>query len=158
MSASTHNYKIKDIPNYLEDMPTTYYVGNAAVPLAEMTSLQKMQIIKSGISKKYLEVFKKSAELDYDSLAKALSVTRTTLINKKGNDKFSDQISEKIIALADLYSYGYEIFEDRERFNKWMLSPNQALGGSAPIEIIDNIYGREEVRNLIGRIGFGVYS
>ena len=106
----------------------------------------------------YLEVFKKSAELDYDSLAKALSVTRTTLINKKGNDKFSDQISEKIIALADLYSYGYEIFEDRERFNKWMLSPNQALGGLAPIEIIDNIYGREEVRNLIGRIGYGVYS
>lgn len=158
MSASTPNYKIKDIPHYLEDMPTTYYVGNVEVPLAEMTSLQKMQIIKSGISKNYLEVFKKSAELDYDSLAEALSVTRTTLINKKGNDKFSDQISEKIIALADLYSYGYEIFEDRERFNKWMLSPNQALGGLAPIEIIDNIYGREEVRNLIGRIGYGVYS
>ena len=40
------------------------------------------------ISKKYLEVFKKSTALDYDSLAEALSVTRSTLINKKGNEKW----------------------------------------------------------------------
>lgn len=158
MSTSSHNYNLKDIKNYVEDMPTTYFVGNAAVPLAEMTSIQKMQIVKSGISKKYLEVFKKSASLDYDSLAEALSVTRSTLINKKGNEKFSDQISEKIIALADLYSFGYEVFEDQNKFNKWMTSPNQALGGSSPLEIIDNVYGREEVRNLIGRIAYGVYS
>ena len=96
--------------------------------------------------------------MDYDSLAEALSVTRSTLINKKGNEKFSDQISEKIIALADLYSFGYEVFENQEKFNKWMTTSNQALGGVAPLEIIDNIYGREEVRNLIGRIAYGVYS
>jgi putative toxin-antitoxin system antitoxin component (TIGR02293 family) len=158
MSSASQNYKRNEINHFVEEMPTTYFVGNAAVPLAEMTSIQKMHIVKSGISKKYLEVFKKSAALDYDSLAEALSVTRSTLINKKGNEKFSDQISEKIIALADLYSFGYEVFEDQNKFNKWMTSPNQALGGVAPLEIIDNVYGREEVRNLIGRIAYGVYS
>ena len=158
MSSSSNNYKSKSINHFVEDMPTTYFVGNAAVPLAEMTSIQKMHIVKSGISKKYLENLKKSTSLDYDSLAEALSVTRSTLINKKGNEKFSDQISEKIIALADLYSFGYEIFENQTRFNNWMTAPNQALGGVAPLSIIDNVYGREEVRNLIGRIAYGVYS
>lgn len=143
---------------FVEEMPTTYYVENTATPLAEMTSIQKMQIIKKGISKNYLETLKKSTSLDYDSLAEALSVTRSTLINKKGSEKFSNQISEKIIALADLYSFGYEVFEDKEKFNKWMLHPNESLNGLPPLELIDNIYGREEVRNLIGRIAHGVYS
>jgi len=117
-----------------------------------------MRIIKKGISKDYLETFKKATALDYDSLAGALSVTRATLINKKGAQKFSDQISERIVSLADLYSFGYEVFEDKDKFNKWMFVANQALGGLAPFDIIDNYYGKEEVRDLIGRIAYGVYS
>lgn len=151
-------YKQKEIQNFAKDAPTMYYEGNAAIPLNDLTSIQKMRIIKNGISKDYLEIFKKAASLDYDSLANALSVTRATLINKKGAQKFSDQISEKIVSLADLYSFGYEVFEDKDNFNKWMFIPNQALGGLAPFDIIDNYYGKEEVRNLIGRIAYGVYS
>ena len=152
------SYKQKEIQNFAEDAPTMYYAGNAAIPLNDLTSIQKMRIIKNGISKHYLEVFKKATALDYDSLAGALSVTRATLINKKGPEKFSNQISEKIISLADLYSFGYEVFEDKNKFNKWMFVPNQALGGLAPFDIIDNYYGKEEVRVLIGRIAYGVYS
>lgn len=151
-------YKQKEIQNFAKDAPTMYYEGNAAIPLNDLTSIQKMRIIKNGISKDYLETFKKAASLDYDSLANALSVTRATLINKKGAQKFSNQISEKIVSLADLYSFGYEVFEDKDNFNKWMFIPNQALGGLAPFDIIDNYYGKEEVRNLIGRIAYGVYS
>lgn len=151
-------YKQKQIQNFAQDAPTMYYEGNAAIPLNDLTSIQKMKIIKNGISKDYLETFKKATSLDYDSLAGALSVTRATLINKKGTQKFSDQVSEKIISLADLYSFGYEVFGDKDNFNKWMFVPNQALGGLAPFDIIDNYYGKEEVRNLIGRIAYGVYS
>lgn len=151
-------YKQKEIQNFAQDAPTMYYEGNAAIPLNDLTSIQKMRIIKNGISKDYLETFKKATSLDYDSLAGALSVTRATLINKKGAQKFSDQVSEKIVSLADLYSFGYEVFEDKDNFNKWMFVPNQALGGLAPFDIIDNYYGKEEVRNLIGRIAYGVYS
>jgi len=49
------------------------------IPETQMTYFQKMHIIKEGISKADLENFKKKAALDYDKLAKALSVTRATL-------------------------------------------------------------------------------
>jgi|SRR5690554_3741960 putative toxin-antitoxin system antitoxin component (TIGR02293 family) len=151
-------YKQTPVNNFVEDSPTSYYDGNAAVPLYDMTSFQKMRIIKRGISKSYLEKLKQTAGLDYDSLASALSVTRATLINKKGEDTFSHQISERIVAFADLYSYGFEVFDDKSNFNDWMFSPNQALGGLVPFSIIDNQYGRDEVRHLLGRIEYGVYS
>lgn len=150
--------KNNDNNDFVKEAPTHYYAGNAAVPLNDLTSVQKMRIVKKGVSKQYLERLKKTANLDYDALAKALSVTRSTLINKKGDQKFNYQLSGRIVALADLYSFGYEVFEDHDRFNRWIVSPNQALEGFTPFEFIDNQYGREEIYDLIGRIAYGVYS
>lgn len=127
-------------------------------PESQMMPLEKMSIVRNGVSKKDLEGLKEKTALDYDKLAKALSVTRATLINKKREEKFNASLSERIVGLADIYSYGYEVFEDGERFNQWMFRPNRALGGQAPYDLIDNQFGREEIRNIIGRIEYGVYS
>ena len=127
-------------------------------PSSQLTGFQKMNIVREGVSKKALENLKEKAGLDYDDLAVALSVTRATLINKKGGDKFNIALSERIVSLADIYSYGYEVFEDVELFNEWMFRPNQALAGQAPYHFVDNQFGREELRNIIGRIEYGVYS
>jgi putative toxin-antitoxin system antitoxin component (TIGR02293 family) len=132
--------------------------GAASKPESQMTSFEKMNVVRNGVSKKDLELLKKKAALDYSMLAKALSVTRATLINKKKEQKFNMALSEKIFSLADLYSFGFEVFGDESLFNQWMLNPNRALGGQVPYDLIDNQYGREEIKNLIGRIAYGVYS
>lgn len=133
-------------------------IGAARKPENQMTSLEKMKIVHSGLSKQDLESLKTKTRLDYGKLAKALSVTRATLINKKKQQKFNAVLSERIMSLADIYSYGYEVFEDEDRFNQWMFRPNRALNGQAPYELMDNHFGREEVRDIIGRIAYGVYS
>src|SRR5689334_16527063 len=130
----------------------------ATKPESNMTALEKMELARTGISKQDLEQLKQTAGLDYDSLAKGLAVTKATLFSKKGAEKFSTDLSEKIVSLADIYSYGYAVFEDVERFNEWMHRPNQALGGQPPYGLVNNQFGREEVKDLIGRIEYGVYS
>lgn len=129
-----------------------------AKPESHLTSFEKINMVRQGISKKALEHFKQKTGLDYDQLAAILSVARATLINKKGTDKFNQTLSEKILGLADIYSYGYEVFEDRDRFNEWIFRPNRSLGGQPPYDLLDSQYGREEVKNSIGRIDYGVYS
>lgn len=152
-------YEIPDpVSGLINEAPTMYATSGGRVALSGLTAFQKMEIGRSGVSKRYLESFKRSASLGYEELADALSVTRATLINKKGEEKFSGPISERIILLADLYAYGYEVFEDTERFNDWMQAPNQALGGISPLSISYSLYGREEIKSLIGRIAYGVFS
>lgn len=152
------SYKIPRSAEYVKEAPTSFYDGNLAVPLVDLTSYQKMQIVRDGITKSYLSKLKEETSLDYDALAQALSVTRSTLINKKNDQRFNDHVSERIIAVAELYSFGYEVFEDKDNFNNWMFAPNQALSGAKPFELMDNQFGREEIRNLIGRIAYGVFS
>ena len=128
------------------------------VPLYQWSTYDKIHLIRDGISKEELESFKKTAELDYDTLAGILNVARATLLNKKGKTKFDATTSEKIFQLADLYSFGNAVFESTEKFNRWMKTENRALGGVKPLSLLDTHYGVEEVRHLIGRIEYGVYS
>lgn len=129
-----------------------------AASVATLTPIEKMQMAQKGVNKIYLEKFKDMANLDYQKLATALAVTRATLINKKKQEKFNASLSERIVGLADLYDYGFKVFEDKEKFNRWMVAPNKALGGKAPFDIINSQFGREEVKNILGRIEHGVYS
>ena len=124
----------------------------------QMTPFEKMEKLQQGLSKTHLESLKIRTELDYDKLSHVLSVTRSTLIKKKGEQTYSFAVGERMLDLADIYSYGYKVFEDESKFRDWMFKPNHALGGKAPYDILDNQFGRQEVKNLIGRIEYGVYS
>lgn len=128
------------------------------VPIHQWSSYQKIEAIRDGISKEELENLKEQSDLDYNILAKILAVTKATLHSKKGTEKFDTYISERIFLVADLYSLGYEVFGNRQKFNTWMKSEVRALGYVSPLSMIDTLYGVEVVRNLIGRIAYGVYS
>lgn len=139
-------------------IPVILLTSVANKPESLLTALEKRGIVIKGVSKEDLVHLKEIAGLDYSSLSKALTVTKATLINKKDGQKFSADLSEKIVGLADIYSYGYSVFEDTERFNDWMHKPNQALGGEEPYSLVDSQFGREEVKDIIGRIEYGVFS
>lgn len=145
---------------YYESKPDTagILLNVSTKPESRMTAIEKLHLSRAGISKQALEQLKHATGLDYDRLAKGLSVTKATLFSKKGKEKFGADLSEKIISLADIYSYGYTVFGDQDLFNRWMHHPNQALGGETPYTLVDNQFGREEVKNMVGRIAYGVYS
>lgn len=122
-----------------------------------LTSHYKIGIIKNGITKNQLEAIKSETDFDYHTLSGLLSVSRTTLIKKKGDERFDQPTSERIMILAEFISYGREVFESRERFNTWVKEPSMALGNRAPLELLDTVYGIEEVKKELGRIEYGVY-
>lgn len=122
------------------------------------TNFDKITMVKKGISKNYLVSFKITINIDYDRFATILGTTKTTLHKKQGDELFSSSISEKTVALMDIYRYGYEVFEDRDKFNKWIQTSNRALGDRIPLDVMDTIFGLDEVKNIITRIEHGVYS
>ena len=118
---------------------------------------KKIALIKNGVSKNDLNEIKAESDLDYDTLSNILSVSRAKLINKKGAEKFDQTTSERIMLLADVVAYGQSVFEDKDTFNEWMKKTNMALGNQTPLELMDTIYGIQEVKKEIGRIEYGVF-
>jgi putative toxin-antitoxin system antitoxin component (TIGR02293 family) len=51
-----------------------------------------------------------------------------------------------------------DVFDDREVAVGWMLGSNRALEGQSPLDVLDTEVGEEQVRTLLGRIEYGVYT
>ena len=41
---------------------------------------------------------------------------------------------------------------------EWLTTPNKALGGEKPIDLLDTDTGARKVEDVLGRIAYGVYS
>ncbi|NMM47834.1 antitoxin Xre/MbcA/ParS toxin-binding domain-containing protein [Marinigracilibium pacificum] len=71
---------------------------------------------------------------------------------------YGRETSERIYELAQLFSLGYEVFDSKEDFKQWLLTPLRTLGNKKPFELLDSSFGFELVENEIIRIQYNVYS
>jgi len=126
-------------------------------PVTSLSLFQKMKMSERGISKKELEKLKGSFGLNYEQLAELLLVTKATLINKPLASRFNSSVSERIISIWEIYAYGYAVFSE-PLFREWLFRKNRALDQKTPFAFLHSSFGREEIKNLIGRIEYGVYS
>lgn len=131
---------------------------NLIADVSKWGTSQKIDVIEHGVTKSEVEDVKSQTGLDYETLAHILTVTKATLHNKKGNDTFNAVVSERLLMLADLYSYGIEVFGEKERFNRWLVSEIRALNFKRPVDRLGTMLGMHEVKQIIGRISYGVYS
>ena len=118
----------------------------------------KMELIgriRKGVKKKdwkQLIHFTGSTEKEFEHIlpASISSMQKKTVYGK--------ETSERIYELAKLFGLGYEVFDSKEDFKKWLTTPSRALGNIIPFELLDSSFGFEMVENEIIRIQYNVYS
>ncbi len=49
-------------------------------------------------------------------------------------------------------------FENQPDFDRWLHSEIPALGGIRPVTLLETETGRQQVRDILGRIEWGIYS
>ena len=71
---------------------------------------------------------------------------------------YGKETSERIYELARLFGLGYEVFDSKDDFKSWLMTPSRTLGNKIPFELLDSSLGFELVQNEIVRIKYNVYS
>lgn len=60
---------------------------------------------------------------------------------------------------CELRNEATRVFGDREKAMQWIVRPNRALGNDIPLYVaVKSDQGLKRVRNVLGRIEYGVYS
>ena len=54
--------------------------------------------------------------------------------------------------------FAYNVFEDEKIAEDWLNTPKVVLGNKTPFELLETDQGIAEVKALLGRIEYGVYS
>lgn len=116
----------------------------------------KVDYVKNGITKLELAAFREIIDLDWVTLSQLLTVTDRTLHLKKEHERLGLNVSDRVMAIAEVYGLGYNTFQDRDLFHDWMQRSNLAFGGLLPIQMMETSVGIAEVKDELGRIRYGV--
>lgn len=111
--------------------------------------------IREGVKKtdwKQLIQYTGSTEKEFEHILPA------SISSMQKKTVYSKETSERIYELARLFGLGYDVFDSKEDFKKWLMTPSRTLGNKIPFELLDSSFGFEMVENEIVRIQYNVYS
>jgi putative toxin-antitoxin system antitoxin component (TIGR02293 family) len=118
-----------------------------------------IQIATRGVNAKAVKNFRVYFNLAQETTAHFLNTSAPTIYRWiNSNKNLERNYSVKLFEITDLFLYGTDVFGSQENFFKWLQLPNAALGGMEPQELIEIPDGISKVRDILGRIEYGVYS
>lgn len=118
-----------------------------------------IQVITSGLRWSAVESFLQESGFTQQQLAQYLGVPVRTLARRKEVGELDENESERLLRLSEIYDAALDLFGgDKDEVREWLLSPVRGLNNSRPIDYARTDFGAREVRNLIGRLGHGVFT
>lgn len=153
--------KIKEI---VAHEPSIYIItwnvlgGKAFMPAQPSSSIDFILVSERGIPKLSVENLAGVLDIPMAVMASLLNVSYKTLGRKKRTDFLDELSSSMSIEIASTVAKGISVFEDRDKFNRWLQKENKALKGKKPFELLSTPTGIKLVNQILGRIEEGVYS
>ncbi len=118
-----------------------------------------LNVIRNGIGYNEFEKIKTKCSFSPAEWASFLDLSERTIARyAQQNENFDKKASERILEIAMLFERGEEVMSNLEAFNDWMNLPNIALGEIPPKSLLDSSLGINILRNILGRIEYGIPS
>jgi len=114
--------------------------------------------IRKGFPPSVVENLMRASGLTLKELAGAVDLSSRSLQRRRRSGRLAPHESDRLYRLARIVALAAEHLGSRERATRWLKRPNRALGGVAPLAIIDTELGARQVENILGRIGYGGIS
>lgn len=122
------------------------------------SSKDYINLSRKGLSMAQMKGILRFTDLTLKQLSKIISVSERQL-SRYSNDKLlKTDVSSHLILIAELYDFGYDVFDGEQDFQIWMNTEIRALSYQKPINLLDTPFGINDIKNVIGRLEYGVYS
>lgn len=122
------------------------------------TPLDFIPLLREGLPYEALEAVTGKLEISIEMASASLQLARRTLARRKERNRLDEQESERIVRLADIAARAVVVLGDLDKARRWLITENRALGGVAPISLLDTDVGTRAVEDVLLRIEHGVYS
>jgi len=124
-----------------------------------LSAIELVEAVKMGLPAKVYVAVQKETGLSQAEIAEILGVSTRYLQAKRQNDLLNTTASERLVKLREIWSFGLDVFNgNKVDFKEWLYEPLAPLDGKSPMYIMTNFIGMEQVKQLLGRIQYGVYS
>jgi putative toxin-antitoxin system antitoxin component (TIGR02293 family) len=116
-------------------------------------------LVRRGLPASSLIALAVKLDLANSVLSRKLGIAQRTLTRRLSQgSRLTAAESDRTVRLARVYANAVDMIGDEEKAVEWLRTPNRALGGERPLDLLDTDVGAREVEDILGRIAYGVYS
>jgi len=121
--------------------------------------LKLIDVTREGIDYKTFQELTVSFPLNISTWAKILNMSERTIQRYRREKKRLDSIhTEKLLLIILLFNKGISVFGNTSNFLAWINSKSIPLGGIKPIDLLDNSFGINMVKDELIKIEHGVLA
>ena len=116
-------------------------------------------LVRKGLPASSLTALAEHLGLGSTILSRKLGIPQRTLSRRLSRrSRLSATESDRAARLARVFAIAVEMIGEEEKAVEWLRTPNRALGGERPLDLLDTDVGAREVEDVLGRIAYGVFS
>lgn len=118
-----------------------------------------IDVTREGIDYNTFNEFTISYPLNSSTWSKILNMSERTIQRYRREKKRLDSIhTEKLLLIMLLFNKGVSVFGNTSNFLAWLNAKNIPLGGVKPIDLLDNSFGINMVKDELIKIEHGVLA
>jgi putative toxin-antitoxin system antitoxin component (TIGR02293 family) len=92
------------------------------------------------------------------TLARVIGLTEDTLTSRKKERRLRTDESDRLLRVARVATSAEDVLGAQAKAGRWLQTPNRALGGAVPLDLLNTDLGAEEIVTILDRIEHGGYS
>jgi putative toxin-antitoxin system antitoxin component (TIGR02293 family) len=92
------------------------------------------------------------------SVASVIGLPEHILARRKKERRLRADESDRLLRVARVATAAEDVLGAQAKAGRWLQTPNRALGGAIPLDLLDTDFGAEEVVTILDRIEHGGYS
>ncbi|MBK9168771.1 MAG: DUF2384 domain-containing protein [Bryobacterales bacterium] len=132
--------------------------GEPVLGRAFKTESDLQAAIREGFPQPVVHELMQGTGLTLKELAASLDLSPRSLQRRRQQGRLARHESDRLYRLARIVALAKRSLGDDNKAIRWLRSPNRALGGSTPLQLIDTEPGARSVENVLGRIAYGGVS
>ena len=121
--------------------------------------IELMTVIRRGLPSSVLGRMAEHLDLSTMATIESLGLAKRTIGRRlQEHAPLSTEQSERVVRLARVFAQAKHVLGDEAKARRWMKKPSRALGGEAPLHLLDTDIGASAVFEELGEIEHGVFA
>lgn len=115
--------------------------------------------VRAGFPSRSLDAVRDRLNIGLDPILRIIGMSPATAARRKSTKSALGMVeSDRLLRIASTFAVAHRVFEDWDKAADWMKTPNRALHGAEPLQLLDTEVGAMSVMRVLGRIEHGLYS
>lgn len=117
------------------------------------------RLVRTGLPSASVSTLASRLDLGNNVLSAKLGIPQRTLTRRLSQrSPLTPAESDRTVRMARVVAAAVELIGSHDSAIQWLQTPNRALGGDSPLDLLDTDTGARMVEDVLGRIAYGVFS